>query len=197
MFPASAYTGIVKRGIQKTIWQRRRGNVVTKPGILLLSMALVSCMLLTACADSSAAPDAPSVQSEGSNQQEPVSPESGSAVSKATSERELLVRFAVKTTLFWKAGAARLSLSATESEISTMEGKMNVQDLVLNLEAAGFEADGIEEYLACWRMGDIKEQLTLLSRQRAVILDRLHREEKQIDCLDYLVYQIGKGRVSA
>ena len=69
---------------------------------------------------------------------------------------------------------------------------MNVQDLVLNLEAAGFEADGIEEYLACWRMGDIKEQLTLLSRQRAVILDRLHREEKQIDCLDYLVYQIGK-----
>jgi hypothetical protein len=78
-----------------------------------------------------------------------------------------------------------------------MEGKMNVQDLVLNLEAAGFEADGIEEYLVCWRMGDIKEQLTLLSRQRAVILDRLHREEKQIDCLDYLVYQIGKGRVSA
>ena len=56
MFPASAYTGIVKRGIQKTIWQRRRGNIVTKPGILLLSMALVSCMLLTACADSSASP---------------------------------------------------------------------------------------------------------------------------------------------
>lgn len=56
MFPASAYTGIVKRGIQKTIWQRRRGNIVTKPGILLLSMVLVSCMLLTACADSSASP---------------------------------------------------------------------------------------------------------------------------------------------
>ena len=56
MFPASAYTGIVRRGIQKMIWQRRRGNIVTKPGILLLSMALVSCMLLTACADSSASP---------------------------------------------------------------------------------------------------------------------------------------------
>lgn len=39
---------------------------MTKPGILLLSMVLVSCMLLTACADSSAAPVAPSVQSEGS-----------------------------------------------------------------------------------------------------------------------------------
>ena len=71
---------------------------------------------------------------------------------------------------------------------------MNVQDLVLNLEAAGFEADRIEEYLVCWRMGDIKEQLTLLSRQRAVILERLHREEKQIDCLDYLIYQMEKKR---
>lgn len=96
MFPASAYTGIVKRGIQKTIWQRRRGNIVTKPGILLLSMVLVSCMLLTACEDSSATPNARSVQSLGSNQQEPVSPESGSAESKATENRELLVRFAVE-----------------------------------------------------------------------------------------------------
>ena len=69
---------------------------MTKPGILILSMALVSSMLLTACEDSSAAPDAPSVQSEGSNQQEPASPESGSAESKATENRELLVRFAVE-----------------------------------------------------------------------------------------------------
>ena len=82
---------------------------MTKPGILLLSMVLVSCMLLTACADSSAAPNARSVQSLGSNQQEPVSPESGSAAVEATEKRELLVRFAVKTTLFWKAGATRLS----------------------------------------------------------------------------------------
>ena len=193
MFPASAYTGIVKRGIQKTIWQRRRGNVVTKPGILLLSMALVSCMLLTACADSSASPagakdrisrNHPARSAEAPQLRQPKSGNCWFASQW-------------KKTLFWKAGATRLSLSATESEISTMEGKMNVQDLVLNLEAAGFEADGIEEHLACWRMGDIKEQLTLLSRQRAVILDRLHREEKQIDCLDYLVYQIGKGRVSA
>ena len=66
---------------------------MTKPGILLLSMVLVSCMLLTACADSFASP---ARASEGSNQQEPSSPESGSAESKATENRELLVRFAVE-----------------------------------------------------------------------------------------------------
>lgn len=166
---------------------------MTKPGILLLSMVLVSCMLLTACADSSASP---------AGAKDRISRNHPARRAAAPNLRQPKIGncwFASqwKTTLFWKVGATRLSLSATESEISTMEGKMNVQDLVLNLEAAGFEADGIEEYLACWRMGDIKEQLTLLSRQRAVILDRLHREEKQIDCLDYLVYQIGKGRVSA
>lgn len=69
---------------------------MTKPGILLLSMALVSCMLLTACEDSSAAPNARSVQSLGSNQQEPVSPERGNAAVEATEKRELLVRFAVE-----------------------------------------------------------------------------------------------------
>ena len=50
-----------------------------------------------------------SCQSQGSNQQEPSSPERGSAAVEATEKRELLVRFAVKTTLFWKAGATRLS----------------------------------------------------------------------------------------
>lgn len=66
---------------------------MTKPGILLLSMALVSCMLLTACADSFASP---ARASEGSNQQEPSSPERGSAAVEATEKRELLVRFAVE-----------------------------------------------------------------------------------------------------
>lgn len=69
---------------------------MTKPGILLLTIALVSCMLLTACEDSSAAPNARSVQSQGSNQQEPSSPERGSAAVEATEKRELLVRFAVE-----------------------------------------------------------------------------------------------------
>ena len=77
---------------------------MTKPGILLLSMALVSCMLLTACADSFASP---ARASEGSNQQEPSSPERGSAAVEATEKRGFASQW--KTTLFWKAGATRLS----------------------------------------------------------------------------------------
>lgn len=69
---------------------------------------------------------------------------------------------------------------------------MTVGDLVLNLEAAGLEGEQVEQYLACWRAGKVKEQLSLLAARRAALLEQVHREEKQIGCLDYLVYQIGK-----
>ena len=77
-----------------------------------------------------------------------------------------------------------------------MESKMNAQDLILNLKAAGFEEDMIEEYLSCWKAGETQKQLKLLFKKRASILDHVHKGEKQIDCLDYLVYQIGKERVT-
>lgn len=73
---------------------------------------------------------------------------------------------------------------------------MKVQDVMLNLKAAGFEKAAMEEYLACWQRGAVKEQLELLSKQRGILLDRVHGAEKQIDCLDYLAYQIKKGSVT-
>lgn len=70
---------------------------------------------------------------------------------------------------------------------------MTAEDLILNLKAAGFEAEKIRDYLTCWKAGKIKEQMKLLSAKRAILLKHVHQEEKQIGCLDYLVYQIEKG----
>lgn len=64
-----------------------------------------------------------------------------------------------------------------ERAMATMQEKMNVQDLILNLEAAGFEKDQIEEYLARFKTGETKAQLALLSAQRAGILAHVHEEE--------------------
>lgn len=77
-----------------------------------------------------------------------------------------------------------------------MERTMTAQDLVLNLRAAGIDGDLLDEYLSCWRAGETAAQLKLLSKKRENLLDRVHRAEKQIDCLDYLVYQIRKGLVT-
>lgn len=77
-----------------------------------------------------------------------------------------------------------------------MKGNMTIQDLILNLKAAGFEGDMIDKYLSCWKAGAINEQLMLLSKKRESILDHVHSEERQINCLDYLVYQVEHGRVT-
>ncbi|HIX91121.1 MAG TPA: hypothetical protein H9845_09570 [Candidatus Agathobaculum pullicola] len=68
------------------------------------------------------------------------------------------------------------------------------QDLILNLKAAGFDGTLLQEFLGCWKAGKIIEQLQLLSQKRAELLDQVHKEEKQINCLDYLVYQIEKAK---
>ena len=67
------------------------------------------------------------------------------------------------------------------------------QDLILNLKAAGCDGTLIQEFLDCWKVGKTAEQLQLLSQKREGLLAQVHREEKQIHCLDYLVYQIEKG----
>lgn len=61
-----------------------------------------------------------------------------------------------------------------------------------NLRDAGCSEDAIGEFLVFQKKGQIQEQLKLLSRQRRLLLDQIHREERQIECLDYLVYQIRK-----
>lgn len=76
-----------------------------------------------------------------------------------------------------------------------MESKITVQDLVLNLRAAGFAEDQVGDYLKAWDTGEIGEQLRLLSAKRRSLLDHIHQEEKQIGCLDYLVYQIEKAEL--
>lgn len=67
------------------------------------------------------------------------------------------------------------------------------QDLIINLKATGLSEPLIQEFLACWKAGKTVEQLRLLAEKRERLLHQVHQEEKQIQCLDYLVYQIESG----
>ena len=66
------------------------------------------------------------------------------------------------------------------------------QDVMKNLADAGSDDDLIEKFMAYYRQGDRKMELSLLEKHRSCILDNLHNAQKEIDCLDYLVYQIRK-----
>ena len=57
-----------------------------------------------------------------------------------------------------------------------------------NLKDAGFAPQAAAGFLDCWQAGDRREQMRLLAKQRSCLFQRIHKQEKQISCLDYLAY---------
>ncbi len=64
--------------------------------------------------------------------------------------------------------------------------------VIQNLKDAGCAQDIIDCCMACMEQGKKKELLRRLEIHRKGLLHKVHEEERQIDCLDYLVYQIGR-----
>ena len=73
--------------------------------------------------------------------------------------------------------------------------------VIQNLEDAGCAPEIIECCISCMKQGKEKELLKRLEEHRTGLLNKVHKaknlpqnefcpEEKQIYCLDYLVYQI-------
>ena len=65
--------------------------------------------------------------------------------------------------------------------------------VVENLRDAGCSSSQIECFLDWQEEERTADQLSMLSEHRKQLLDNVHREEKRIDCLDYLVYQIERS----
>ncbi len=61
-----------------------------------------------------------------------------------------------------------------------------------NLLDAGCNADMIRRCMDLAGKQERGELLRILSHHRRELLGLVHQSEKQIDCLDYLVYQIKK-----
>lgn len=69
-------------------------------------------------------------------------------------------------------------------------GYSSKEDVIQNLKDAGCDKETIECFIKCMDYNDLNGQLQLMDKHRQHILDQVHKQEKQIDCLDYLVYQI-------
>ncbi len=72
--------------------------------------------------------------------------------------------------------------------------KTDVEAVEQNLRDAGCSDEFIASFLRVWEAGTMEEQLRLLSRQRCRLLDCVHAEQRKLDCLDYLRYQLEKAR---
>lgn len=64
--------------------------------------------------------------------------------------------------------------------------------IIQNLKDAGCDNDTITCFMNYFEAKEIKKELQVLSKHRRTLLDALHICQKQIDCLDYLSWQIEK-----
>ena len=64
--------------------------------------------------------------------------------------------------------------------------------MIQNLMDAGCDRDTITAFVEDIHEEKIAEGLKLLAVHRRALLDKLHKEQKRIDCLDYLVYKMEK-----
>ena len=64
-----------------------------------------------------------------------------------------------------------------------------------NLVDAGCSKDLIETCMELAKANKWKRLLPLLSKQRINLLNSVHDGQKQIDCLDFLVYSINKKHI--
>lgn len=60
---------------------------------------------------------------------------------------------------------------------------------------AGCSKDLIETCMELAKANKWKRLLPLLAKQRINLLDSVHDGQKQIDCLDFLVYRINKKHI--
>jgi SOS response regulatory protein OraA/RecX len=62
--------------------------------------------------------------------------------------------------------------------------------LITNLKDAGCDDKIIAAVLQYRQMNEQAKQMVLLKKHRNSLLDKIHEDQKAIDCLDYLLYRI-------
>lgn len=68
--------------------------------------------------------------------------------------------------------------------------------IIQNLKDAGCKREMIECFVINLEQNNLENLIKLLEEHRDYLLKKVHKGEKQICCLDYLVYQIRRNWVS-
>lgn len=69
----------------------------------------------------------------------------------------------------------------------------NTEAIIQNLKDVGCDEDTIADFMDSFKEHNKEDGLKLLAAHRRTLLNNLHKEQKCIDCLDYLVYELEKN----
>ena len=77
-----------------------------------------------------------------------------------------------------------------------MNGYRCDEDIIQNLKDTGCDQDTIRTFMNDWQCGRQDQGTRLLQKHRRCLLNDLHKDQKRIDCLDYLLFMLGRGQGS-
>ena len=69
----------------------------------------------------------------------------------------------------------------------------DLEKLKTTLNDAGFDEDEIKEFMELYNNSTVDNQYECLKKKRKKLLEKIHKNEKCITCLDYLKYSLEKG----
>ncbi len=67
---------------------------------------------------------------------------------------------------------------------------LNRRDLAQTLTDSCYPPEKIQQFLEAYDNGQMKELITVLSAHRRSLLNKIHERQGNLDCLDYLIYQL-------
>lgn len=68
------------------------------------------------------------------------------------------------------------------------------EDIIENLKDAGCDNKQIQELLELYKNGEKEKVHKILDKHRKYVLNKVHKREKQIDCIDYFIYQMERKK---
>lgn len=75
------------------------------------------------------------------------------------------------------------------------EGGGHTEDLIQNLRDAGCGSQTIERVCRLYSNGQVQDAVKMLRRHRCDLMDSLHESQGRVDCLDFLVWRMEKGKL--
>lgn len=87
-----------------------------------------------------------------------------------------------------------------EDEKMNLEKTVNYSSreaIIQNLKDAGCKQRMIKCFMTYLEQDNLEKLFILLEEHRNYLLSRVHEGEKQICCLDYLIYQIRRNQVNS
>ena len=66
------------------------------------------------------------------------------------------------------------------------------EKMIQNLKDAGCGQKILDNFALEWESGETGRVMTILTGHRCELLGQIHKYQKQLDCLDYLIYTMRK-----